>query len=125
MEQELNLALNGEGSECKGKFTASQQRAFDCIRNAVEGKGSDKRFYIDARGGTGKTFLLNRLLYHVRLMDNSAIAIAVAFTGIAAQLLQGGRTFNSRFKFPLKPDTTATCNISKQSGLCKLIKRQK
>ena len=49
----------------------------------------------------------------------------MAFTGIAAQLLQGGRTFNSRFKFPLKPDSRTTCNITKQSGLSKLIQKAK
>ena len=64
-------------------------------------------------------------MYKTRLLDDSAIAIAVAFTGIAAQLLKGGRAFNSRFKFPLKPDNKATCNISKQSGLAKLIKQAK
>ena len=58
-------------------------------------------------------------------MEEDAIGIAVAFTGIAAQLLQGGRTFNSRFKFPLKPDATSTCNISKNSGLCRMIKKTK
>ena len=69
--------------------------------------------------------MLNRLLYQTRLMDEDAIAIAVAFTGIAAQLMKGGRTFNSRFKFPLKPDNKATCHISKQSGLAKLIRKAK
>ena len=112
----LHNALHGEGPEHKGKFTPSQQRAYEAIIGAVKGRNGNKQVYIDARG-TGKPFLLNRLLYHVRLLDEDPIAIAVAFTGIAAQLLQGGRTFNSRFKFPLKPDATTTCNISKQSGL--------
>ena len=125
MAHDLNIALNGEGPQQKGKFTASQQRAFDTIKEAVLGRNNHKQIYIDARGGTGKTFLLNRLLYDIRLLDHDAIAIAVAFTGIAAQLLQGGRTFNSRFKFPLKPDSRATCNISKQSGLSKLIQKAK
>ena len=58
-------------------------------------------------------------------MDPNAIAIAVAFTGIAAQLLKGGRTFNSRFKFPIKHDKRTTCNVPKQSGLAKLIKMAK
>ena len=58
-------------------------------------------------------------------MDPNAIAIAVAFTGIAAQLLKGGRTFNSRFKFPIKHDKRSTCNVPKQSGLAKLIKMAK
>ena len=122
MEHELNLALNGEGPQHTGKFTMSQQQAFNAVKNAVQGKGP-KQIYIDARGGTGKTFVLNRILNFVRLLDDNAIGIGVAFTGIAAQLLKGGRTFNSRFKFPLKPDKRSTCNIPKQSGLAKLIRK--
>ena len=98
---------------------------FEAIKAAIEGRNRQKQIYIDARGGTGKTFLLNRLLHYVRTLDDDAIAISVAFTGIAAQLLQGGRTFNSRFKFPLNQDATATCNISKQSGLSRLIQKAK
>ena len=41
------------------------------------------------------------------------------------KLTKQWRTFNSRFKFPLKPDKNATCNIPKQSGLAKLIKLAK
>ena len=125
MARYLNAAINGEGPEQNGKFTPSQQNAFKAISDAILGKSQQKQFYIDARGGTGKTFLLNRLLYMTRLIDNDAIAIAVAFTGIAAQLLKGGRTFNSRFKFPFKPSSKATCNILKQSGLAKMIRKAK
>ena len=122
MQHSINVALNGEGPNQAGKFTPSQRRAFDAIKDAIQGKSKEKQIYIDARGGTGKTFLLNRILYYTRLLDPNAIAIAVAFTGIAAQLLKGGRTFNSRFKFPIKHDKRSTCNIPKQSGLAKLIK---
>ena len=61
MEHELNLALNGEGPQHTGKFTMSQQQAFNAVKNAVQGKGP-KQIYIDARGGTGKTFVLKRIL---------------------------------------------------------------
>ena len=49
----------------------------------------------------------------------------MAFTEIAATLLQGGRTVNSRFKFPIKSDAATTCNITKGSGLARLIKKSK
>merc|ERR1711873_284547 len=75
---------------------------------------------MDARGGIGKTSVLNRTLDYARLLDEDSFGIGVAFTGIAAQLLKGGRTFNSRFRFPLKPDNRSMCNISRQSGLAKL-----
>ena len=125
MESSLTKALNGEGPHLAGKFTDSQNAAFQIIKDAIDGKSLQKQIYIDARGGTGKTFILNRLLDYVRLKDTDAIGIAVAFTGIAAQLLKGGRTFNSRFKFPLQAEKKATCYISKQSGLAKLIRKAK
>ena len=59
MTRLLDNALNGEGPQHKGKFTESQQKAFDAIKDAVEGRNAQKLFYIDARGGTRKTFLLN------------------------------------------------------------------
>ena len=88
MEGLLNQAVNGAGAEKKGKFTPSQNLVYEAIKNALQGTGS-KQIYINARGGSGKTFLLNRLLYCVRTLDVDAIGLAVAVTGIAAQLLQG------------------------------------
>lgn len=61
----------------------------------------------------------------MRLLSDDAIAISVAFSGIAAQLLKGGRTVHSRFRLALKADKDTVCNISKQSGVCKLIKKAK
>ena len=84
-----------------------------------------RNVFLKARGGTGKTFLLNRILNFVRLLDEESIALSVAYTGIAATLLQGGRTFNSRFRFPIREDGSTTCNVSKGSGLAKLIKKCK
>ena len=102
-------------------FTKSQEKVFWAVKNAIEGS-RDKHIMIAARGGTGKTFLLNRLLYYVRTLPNDySVALAVGSSGIAGQLLQGGRTFHSRFKFDLKPHKQATCNIPKQSGLARLI----
>ena len=43
-------------------------------------------------------------------------------TGIAAQLLDLGRTFHSRMKGPLQPDENSTLNITAQSSLAKLVR---
>ena len=65
-------------------------------------------FFIDGPGGTGKTFLYDTLLAHVR--GNGGIALAVASSGIAALLLEGGRTAHSRFKIPVNGlDALSTC----------------
>jgi hypothetical protein len=79
--------------------------------------------FLDAPGGTGKTYLINLILAKVRLSQK--IALAVASSGIAATLLHGGRTAHSTFKLPLNLHATdsPTCNISSRSGLAKLLQK--
>ncbi|GFV21991.1 ATP-dependent DNA helicase [Trichonephila clavipes] len=82
-------------------------------------------FFIDAPGGTGKTFLLSLILATIRSQNN--IALAIASSGIAATLLDGGRTTHSALKLPLNLQNTEapTCNISKNSEWEKYSKRVK
>lgn len=72
--------------------------------------------FLDAPGGTGKTFLLNFILAQIRSESN--VALAVASSGIGATLLDGGRTAHSALKLPLSysHNDMPTCNISKRSG---------
>lgn len=79
-------------------------------------KKSGGIIFLDAPGGTGKTFLLNILLAEIR--SRKDIAFAVASSGIAATLLDGGRTAHSALKLPLNYNSTDTpkCNIGKKSG---------
>ncbi|KAE9542286.1 hypothetical protein AGLY_003413 [Aphis glycines] len=58
-----------------------------------------EEFFLDAPGGTGKTFLINLLLAQIR--SSGKVALAVASSGIAANLLSGGRTAHLTFKLPL------------------------
>src|SRR4051812_32757600 len=53
------------------------------------------------------------------------IALAVASSGIAAILLQGGRTAHSRFKIPINVQADSFCSIKAQSELAKLIRQAK
>ncbi len=59
----------------------------------------DKTFFVDGLGGAGKTFLYGCLPSKVRF--TSDIALSMAFSGIAALLLEGGCTTHSRFKIPV------------------------
>ncbi|KIH47496.1 hypothetical protein ANCDUO_22442 [Ancylostoma duodenale] len=89
--------------------------------------GNGGLLFLDAPGGTGKTFLINLLLAEVR--KNNDIALAIASSGIASTLLDGGRTAYSALKLPLDltRSETPVCNISRGSGkaqvlkMCKLI----
>jgi len=107
-----------------------QRLIFDTILKAINNEIDQNVFFVDGPGGTGKTFLYNMILAHVRSSKLSTsglngIAIAVASSGIAALLMSGGRTAHSRFKIPLKLTETTTLNIEKQSDLATLIRTAK
>ena len=75
--------------------------------------------FLDRPGGTGKTFVYNTILAKIRSIGN--VALAVTSSGIAAELLDGGRTAHSRLKIPIPVLDTSTCNIPIQSSLAELI----
>ena len=53
------------------------------------------------------------------------VALAMATTGIAANLLMLGQTFHSRLKAPLSPTEESVFNIRGQSALAELIRMAK
>ena len=65
--------------------------------------------FLQSAGGCGKTHVLNLVLKTVRSMG--LIAIAVATSGIAALLLQGGSTAHSRFGISLEIGGTSTLRM--------------
>lgn len=118
-------AWDNENQNLKKQLNVDQKYAFKYIINAVYMRPESKKklFFIDGPGGTGKTFLYKVLLNTIRLKGD--IAIAVASSGIAALLLQNGRTAHSRLKIKIALDETSTCNITPDSDLAKLIKMAK
>ena len=105
-------------------FTAEQREIYDLVLDAVT-NAKELLLYVEARGGGGKTFLLNAILSGVRCLDGGSIALAMATTGIAANLLENGRTFHSRAKAPLTPSAESTLQIPAQSSLAELIRISK
>ena len=79
-----------------------------------------KLFFIDAPGGTGKTFVFNTLLAKVR--SEGKIAIAVASSGISSILMDRGQTAHSRFQLPLCVFEDTTLQIGKRSKLAELLR---
>jgi len=79
----------------------------------------------NAPGSTGKTFLINLILAEIRLKGD--IALAVASSGVAATLLEGGRTAHSMFSLPLNFNSVeeSFCNIIDNPGTCELLKETK
>ena len=103
-------------------LNVDQLNAFNLIMSAIHGENITPRlFFLNAPGGYGKTFLIETLLSTVRSMGN--VALAVASSGIAAELLEGGRTAHSRFKIPIPVNETSVCSISAQSNEAKLLRK--
>ena len=89
-----------EISEIKScSLNVEQQATFATVMKAVHDESYTQRlFFLNAPGSYGKTFLTEILLATVRIMGK--IALTVASSGIAAELLECGRTAHSRFKIP-------------------------
>ncbi|XP_050056156.1 uncharacterized protein LOC126549818 [Aphis gossypii] len=68
-------------------LTNEQYNVYSRIMHIIK-SDTGKFFFLNAPAGTGKTFLINLLLTKVR--SNRSIALAVASSGIAAMLLEGG-----------------------------------
>lgn len=109
-------------NENEPKLLPDQRNAYSTIVNSISDQIGGI-FFIDAPGGTGKTFVTNLLLANVRKQNK--IAVAVASSGIAATLLPGGRTAHSTFKLPLDlaANDEAVCKINKNSGMGEVLKR--
>ena len=101
-------------------LTADQRQVYDCFCSMIDGDEGGMLF-LDAPGGTGKTFLINLILAKLRL--EGKIALATASSGIAATLLTVGRTLHSTFKIPLDLYTMdiPLCSIKKGTALSRVI----
>ncbi|GFU82926.1 ATP-dependent DNA helicase [Trichonephila clavipes] len=106
------------------KLNQEQKEIYDKILNSIS-SNSGQCYSLDSPGGTGKTFLINLLLAKIRC--ERSIAIAVASSGIAATLIDGGKTAHSAFKLPLNlhHSESVNCNISKQSDMAHVLREAK
>jgi len=104
------------------KCNQLQQQAVNTVLRHID-LPNTALFFLDRPGGTGKTFVENLLLNTIRGEGN--IAIAVASSGIAATLLNSGRTTHSAFKISIDIDKDSYCNIPKNSLLAKQIQNAK
>ncbi|XP_073059568.1 uncharacterized protein [Primulina eburnea] len=120
IEDELSYHISDDDLRAIERLNAQQRIAFDTIVESIM-QNQSKLFFIDGPGVTGKTFLYRSMLAHLR--KTGKIIIAVATSGIATTLLQGGRTAHSRFLIPLRPTASTLCQIKKQSELADLIRR--
>ena len=97
-------ALRRDAAQRRAKLKTSQKQLVDAVLYAVEASEPMCAF-VDAPGGTGKTFCFNTLLSEVRANGDVALS-PLPSSGIAAILLALGRTFCSRFRRGRRPRTS-------------------
>jgi len=98
------------------QFNPEQQVVYDNVMVVV----GRRAFFVDGLSGTSKTFIYNCLLSTVPAQGR--VVVTVASSGIAALLLDGGRTAYSCFKIPMQGlNNTSTCYISRDSELAALL----
>ncbi|XP_054285654.1 uncharacterized protein LOC129002107 [Macrosteles quadrilineatus] len=106
--------------QCTPTLNEEQRQVYEQVLTSINGQ-RNKMFFLDAPGGTGKTYLIKLILAKVR--SNSKIALAVASSGIAATLLPGGRTAHSMFKIPINVEhmDIPICSISKSAPMARVL----
>lgn len=95
-----------------------QRSIFSLIRDEYN-NGQQSLKYIDGPGGTGKTFLLNTILHYFN--SRGIDFVAVASSGVAAQLLLRGTTAHSGFGIPLSLTSDSMCNLNGRDSLSKRL----
>ncbi|XP_035231014.1 ATP-dependent DNA helicase pif1-like [Stegodyphus dumicola] len=102
-----------------------QKFVYDSVLEAVqdENPNTPKTFCVNAFAGAGKTFLFRTILHAVRGMGH--VAVPVAWTGIAAVLLTGGRTVHSTFKLPVPILENSSCHVRQDSAEGRYLKTAK
>ena len=108
------LSEQQEGEDMRQRLNAEQRVAVELVLAALDGgPGSERYFFLDGPGGTGKTFVYNTLVHLVQ--GRGGRVITVASTGIAATLLAGGRTAHSRFQIPVPTLNDSVCPVTANS----------
>jgi hypothetical protein len=124
-EEFFNVRTEKEQSETMiSSLNEEQMVAFEAIINAANNENLPHRcFFLDGPGGSGKTYMYKTLLKTIRGEGN--LVLPVASTGIAANLLEGGRTYHSQFKLPVPLLDTSVSSMRLTSAEAELIKRAK
>ena len=96
-----------------------QRITLDIIISTID-NDSDQLFFVDGPGGTGKTFIENILLTHIRSQGH--VTLIVASSGIIVILLDDDRISHSRSRIPIDIISESIYSISAQNDIIKLIR---
>ncbi|XP_044450928.1 uncharacterized protein [Triticum aestivum] len=123
INEEMNYdkdKLKGEHVQILKNLNFDQKKAFDAIIESAD-QSLGRIIFVDGHGGTGKTYLWKAIT--TRLRSEGKIVLAVASSGVAALLLQGGRTAHSTFNIPINLTDQSTCYIKQGSDVADLLMR--
>ncbi|XP_043462925.1 ATP-dependent DNA helicase pif1-like [Leptopilina heterotoma] len=116
--------LKKEANNLIESLNDEQPQVFNNVMMAVHNDEYDSiYFFLDGPGGSGKSYLHNTIITTVE--SEEIVVLSVTWTGIAANLLKGGRTSHSMFKFPIPINEDSTCNISGMSKHAELLRSAK
>ena len=103
-----------QGRQMRDNLNREQSYVLETILQAIQHEHeSAKCYFLHDSGGCGETYLYNTLIHLLR--GSGKVVVAVAWTGIAATLLDGGRTVHSRFKLPMPALDTSSWYLSGHS----------
>lgn len=107
------------GKAAYEKLNLEQKAIAEEVLHAVRNK-IPNCYFIDGPGGSGKTFVYKTLCHILR--GENKVVIPVAWTGIAANLLPGGRTSHSIFKLPVPILDTSASSIRTHTKDAQLLR---
>lgn len=101
--QERQQAEEAEPPQPAGQLNTEQQQVFDevclAVENFAEGNRTDSKcFLMEGAAGTGKTYVYNKIIENLKSQGKTCVV--VAWSGIAASLLEGGVTCHNAFRLP-------------------------
>lgn len=94
------------GAQKYDTLNEGQKIACDAILASVDDPSLPRFFFVDGPGGSGKTYLYETIFN--LLIGRGKRVTCTAWTGIAANLLPGGRTSASLFKLDIKNNSEAS-----------------
>ncbi|XP_073424135.1 LOW QUALITY PROTEIN: uncharacterized protein [Dendrobates tinctorius] len=117
-----NLEISA--AEMKETLNQEQLFAYDVITEALQNSSLiPKCFFLDGPGVSGKTYLYHLLTHHLR--GQGEIVSPAATTGIASNLIQGGRTIHSLYGIPIPINETSVSRIKNDTNAGKHLQSTK
>ena len=120
------VRLAGYAEEWSGRLNDEQRRVFDYVTMVASSRvpvfGCPSAVFLQAAGGCGKTAVCKAIA--ARLRSDGNIVLCVASSGIAALIMEGGRTAHNMFRFPLDFSAdSCTWGITNGTQRADLIRR--